>query len=148
MKCYVILFYLISFNFRKSGISASFSEMLLLMAIHFHSNQVQAVLDLICSTLGMKVKASVASSVAWGLTCLQAVSSGSKSGLCSCWHLLGRFLLVCSWNKLSGVAFHFAAESGSNAEHMQTCFIHLLMWDFSERSPTKKSKCFTTAVKL
>lgn len=40
---------------RKSGISASFSEMLLLMAIHFHSNQVQAVLDLICSTLGMKI---------------------------------------------------------------------------------------------
>ncbi|KAJ8044197.1 Integrator complex subunit 2 [Holothuria leucospilota] len=40
---------------RKSGVSASFSEMLLLMAIHFHSNQMQAVLDLICSTLGMKI---------------------------------------------------------------------------------------------
>ena len=41
--------------FRESGVSSSFSEMLLLIAIHFHANQVQAILDLVCSTLGMKV---------------------------------------------------------------------------------------------
>ncbi|XP_071790085.1 integrator complex subunit 2-like [Asterias amurensis] len=40
---------------RESGISASFSEMLLLMASHFHSNQVHAIIDLVCSTLGMKI---------------------------------------------------------------------------------------------
>ncbi|PIK61167.1 putative integrator complex subunit 2 isoform X2, partial [Apostichopus japonicus] len=44
--------------YRKSGISASFSEMLLLMAIHFHSNQVQVVLDLISTTIGMKIAIS------------------------------------------------------------------------------------------
>lgn len=39
----------------KSGVSASFGEMLLLMAIHFHSNQVPAICELVCSTLGMKI---------------------------------------------------------------------------------------------
>lgn len=39
----------------KSGVSASFGEMLLLMAIHFHSNQVSAICELVCSTLGMKI---------------------------------------------------------------------------------------------
>ena len=33
----------------------SFGEMLLLMAIHFHSNQVNAICDLVCGTLGMRV---------------------------------------------------------------------------------------------
>lgn len=39
----------------NSGNSASFGEMLLLMAIHFHSNQVSAICELVCSTLGMKI---------------------------------------------------------------------------------------------
>lgn len=39
----------------NSGINASFGEMLLLMAIHFHSNQVSAICELVCSTLGMKI---------------------------------------------------------------------------------------------
>lgn len=38
-----------------SGVAASFGEMLLLMAIHFHSNQLSAICDLVCATLGMKV---------------------------------------------------------------------------------------------
>lgn len=37
--------------------TASFGEMLLLMAIHFHSNQLSAICELVCSTLGMKVSA-------------------------------------------------------------------------------------------
>lgn len=40
---------------RKSGVAASFGEMLLLMAIHFHSNQLSAICELVCSTLGMKI---------------------------------------------------------------------------------------------
>lgn len=40
---------------RVSGVSASFGEMLLLIAIHFHSNQMSSITDLVCSTLGMKV---------------------------------------------------------------------------------------------
>lgn len=39
----------------NSGVSASFGEMLLLMAIHFHSNQVSAICELVCATLGMKI---------------------------------------------------------------------------------------------
>lgn len=35
--------------------TASFGEMLLLMAIHFHSNQLSAIGELVCSTLGMKI---------------------------------------------------------------------------------------------
>ncbi|KAL1132582.1 hypothetical protein AAG570_010534 [Ranatra chinensis] len=38
-----------------SGVSSSFGEMLLLMAIHFHSNQLSCICELVCSTLGMKV---------------------------------------------------------------------------------------------
>lgn len=38
-----------------SEVSASFGEMLLLMAIHFHSNQISNISELVCSTLGMKI---------------------------------------------------------------------------------------------
>jgi len=38
-----------------SGVRASFGGMLLLIAIHFHSNQMTAINDLVSSTLGMKV---------------------------------------------------------------------------------------------
>uniref|UniRef100_H0VJP9 Integrator complex subunit 2 n=2 Tax=Cavia porcellus TaxID=10141 RepID=H0VJP9_CAVPO len=38
-----------------SGVSASFGEMLLLVAMYFHSNQLNAIIDLVCSTLGMKI---------------------------------------------------------------------------------------------
>uniref|UniRef100_A0A182Q203 Integrator complex subunit 2 n=1 Tax=Anopheles farauti TaxID=69004 RepID=A0A182Q203_9DIPT len=37
-----------------SEVSASFGEMLLLMAIHFHGNQLAHICELACSTLGMK----------------------------------------------------------------------------------------------
>ena len=40
---------------RATGLTASFGEMLLLMAIHFHSNQMNAIADLVCQTLGMKI---------------------------------------------------------------------------------------------
>ncbi len=40
---------------RATGLTASFGEMLLLMAIHFHSNQMNAIGDLVCTTLGMKI---------------------------------------------------------------------------------------------
>lgn len=49
-KCFIC-----SLIFSASGISASFGEMLLLMAIHFHSNQLSAICDLVCSTIGMKI---------------------------------------------------------------------------------------------
>ncbi|XP_055542549.1 integrator complex subunit 2 isoform X2 [Wyeomyia smithii] len=39
---------------KASDTSASFGEMLLLMAIHFHSNQLTHICELACSTLGMK----------------------------------------------------------------------------------------------
>ncbi|XP_029467424.1 integrator complex subunit 2 isoform X1 [Rhinatrema bivittatum] len=38
-----------------AGVSASFGEMLLLVAMYFHSNQLGAIIDLVCSTLGMKI---------------------------------------------------------------------------------------------
>ncbi|KFM65537.1 Integrator complex subunit 2, partial [Stegodyphus mimosarum] len=38
-----------------SGVNASFGEMLLLIAIHFHSNQMSSITDLVFSTLGMKI---------------------------------------------------------------------------------------------
>uniref|UniRef100_UPI00358EB64C integrator complex subunit 2 isoform X1 n=1 Tax=Myxine glutinosa TaxID=7769 RepID=UPI00358EB64C len=38
-----------------SGVTASFGEMLLLVAMYFHSNQLHAIIDLVCSTLGMKI---------------------------------------------------------------------------------------------
>lgn len=40
---------------RKSDTSASLGEMLLLLAIHFHSNQITAISELVCSTLAMKI---------------------------------------------------------------------------------------------
>ncbi|XP_074636420.1 integrator complex subunit 2-like isoform X2 [Acropora palmata] len=39
-----------------SGVHASFGEILLLIAIHFHSNQTEAIADLVCSVLGMKIR--------------------------------------------------------------------------------------------
>ncbi|XP_059400476.1 integrator complex subunit 2-like [Carassius carassius] len=36
-------------------VSASFGEMLLLVAMYFHSNQLSAIIELVCSTLGMKI---------------------------------------------------------------------------------------------
>lgn len=38
-----------------SGVTASFGEMLLLIAIHFHSGQLPAVGELVCATLGMRI---------------------------------------------------------------------------------------------
>jgi len=39
----------------SASTATSFGEMLLLMAIHFHSQQLSAVSDLVCQTLGMKI---------------------------------------------------------------------------------------------
>lgn len=39
-----------------SGVSSSFGEMLLLIAIHFHSNNLEAIVDLVTTTLNMKLK--------------------------------------------------------------------------------------------
>lgn len=39
-----------------AGVSASFGEMLLLVAMYFHSNQLSSIIELVCSTLGMKVR--------------------------------------------------------------------------------------------
>ncbi|XP_026995383.1 integrator complex subunit 2 [Tachysurus fulvidraco] len=38
-----------------AGVSASFGEMLLLVAMYFHTNQLSAIIELVCSTLGMKI---------------------------------------------------------------------------------------------
>ncbi|XP_075875995.1 integrator complex subunit 2 [Nelusetta ayraudi] len=38
-----------------AGVSASFGEMLLLVAMYFHSNQLTSIIELVCSTLGMKI---------------------------------------------------------------------------------------------
>ena len=38
-----------------AGVAASFGEMLLLVAMYFHSNQLSSIIELVCSTLGMKV---------------------------------------------------------------------------------------------
>ncbi|XP_076876530.1 integrator complex subunit 2 [Brachyhypopomus gauderio] len=38
-----------------AGVAASFGEMLLLVAMYFHSNQLGAIIELVCSTLGMKI---------------------------------------------------------------------------------------------
>ena len=43
------------FFYRPIDVTASFSEMLLLLAIHVHSGQLTAITDLVCSTLGMRV---------------------------------------------------------------------------------------------
>ena len=42
-------------NFRSTKGKSSYGEILLLMAIHFHSNQLNAISDLVCTTLGMKI---------------------------------------------------------------------------------------------
>ncbi|KAK7483426.1 hypothetical protein BaRGS_00025366 [Batillaria attramentaria] len=39
---------------REAGSTKTFGEMLFLVALHFHSNQVSAISDLVCNTLGMK----------------------------------------------------------------------------------------------
>ncbi|XP_074643073.1 integrator complex subunit 2-like [Tubulanus polymorphus] len=48
---------------KATGEHASFGEMLFLIAIHFHSNQTLAIVELVCNTLGMKsaVKANALS---------------------------------------------------------------------------------------
>lgn len=46
-----------------AGVSASFGEMLLLVAMYFHSNQLTSIIELVCSTLGMKVRLTVNTSV-------------------------------------------------------------------------------------
>ncbi|KAM9456268.1 integrator complex subunit 2 [Clarias gariepinus] len=38
-----------------AGVSASFGEMLLLVAMYFHTNQLSSIIELVCSTLGMKI---------------------------------------------------------------------------------------------
>ncbi|XP_011609360.2 integrator complex subunit 2 [Takifugu rubripes] len=38
-----------------AGVAASFGEMLLLVAMYFHSNQLSSIIELVCSTLGMKI---------------------------------------------------------------------------------------------
>lgn len=40
---------------KKSDTTTSLDEMLLLLAIHFHSNQISAIGELVCSTLAMKI---------------------------------------------------------------------------------------------
>lgn len=50
----ILTFFFLSSN-SVSEVSASFGEMLLLMAIHFHSNQFANINELVCSTLGMKI---------------------------------------------------------------------------------------------
>ncbi len=50
IKCHNVLMF-----FRPIDVTASFSEMLLLLAIHVHSGQLSAITDLVCSTLGMRV---------------------------------------------------------------------------------------------
>lgn len=42
-------------SYSAAGVSASFGEMLLLVAMYFHSNQLSSIIELVCSTLGMKV---------------------------------------------------------------------------------------------
>ena len=39
-----------------SGVHASFGEILLLIAIHFHASQMEAVAELVCSVLGMNIR--------------------------------------------------------------------------------------------
>ncbi|KAH8304646.1 hypothetical protein KR018_010344 [Drosophila ironensis] len=44
-----------AFFCKRSRTSSSLGEMLLLLAIHFHSNQISAISDMVCSTLAMKI---------------------------------------------------------------------------------------------
>nr|CAG4643017.1 EOG090X0154 [Ilyocryptus agilis] len=62
--------------FEKAGMEtarSSFSEMLLLMAIHFHSGQLSAVCDLVCSTLGMRLQLRPASTARMKLAFTQDI---------------------------------------------------------------------------
>nr|CAG4641461.1 EOG090X0154 [Eurycercus lamellatus] len=62
--------------FEKSGTEtarSSFGEMLLLMAIHFHSGQLSAVCDLVCSTLGMRLQLRPASTARMKLAFTQDI---------------------------------------------------------------------------
>lgn len=43
------------FIYSVTEVSASFGEMLLLMAIHFHSSQIPHITELVCSALGMRI---------------------------------------------------------------------------------------------
>lgn len=43
------------FYIRPTDTTASFGEMLLLMAIHFHSSQLNWICDHMCNTLGMRI---------------------------------------------------------------------------------------------
>lgn len=52
---------------------SSFGEMLLLMAIHFHSGQLSAVCDLVCSTLGMRLQLRPASTARMKLAFTQDI---------------------------------------------------------------------------
>lgn len=45
--------------YSAAGVAASFGEMLLLVAMYFHSNQLSSIIELVCSTLGMKVRWSM-----------------------------------------------------------------------------------------
>uniref|UniRef100_A0A667XU96 Integrator complex subunit 2 n=1 Tax=Myripristis murdjan TaxID=586833 RepID=A0A667XU96_9TELE len=51
-----------------AGVSASFGEMLLLVAMYFHSNQLSSIIELVCSTLGMKVKVAVTNNLSANIT--------------------------------------------------------------------------------
>ncbi|XP_030378999.1 integrator complex subunit 2 [Scaptodrosophila lebanonensis] len=44
-----------AFFCKRSATSSSLGEMLLLLAIHFHSNQITAISEMVCSTLAMKI---------------------------------------------------------------------------------------------
>ncbi|KAH8244096.1 hypothetical protein KR038_003547 [Drosophila bunnanda] len=44
-----------AFFCKRSGTSTSLGEMLLLLAIHFHSNQIANISEMVCSTLAMKI---------------------------------------------------------------------------------------------
>ncbi|EDX18216.1 GD17348 [Drosophila simulans] len=44
-----------AFFCKRPGTSTSLGEMLLLLAIHFHSNQISAISEMVCSTLSMKI---------------------------------------------------------------------------------------------
>lgn len=50
----MLLLYFI-FIYSITEVSASFGEMLLLMAIHFHSSQIPHITELVCSALGMRI---------------------------------------------------------------------------------------------
>lgn len=43
------------YSYRPTDTTASFGEMLLLMAIHFHSSQLTWICDHMCNTLGMRI---------------------------------------------------------------------------------------------